>query len=194
MLKRLFLLMALSVPAGLLAQARFGYLNYSEVLRCMPQYAEAESQLNALQEKYDAEIRRSENEFTRKYTEFLQDQKDFPQNILVKRHRELQELMEKSIAFKSEIRGTLQTARDKMLEPLSQDLNDAIAKTAVRYGLEYVVDMDSGVYLYVDVNAGMDITDAVKSALGIQIPVPVRIDDTVPPATLNPAVENGGER
>ena len=136
-LKRLFLLIVLSIPMGLLAQAKFGYLNYSEVLKCMPQYAEAESQLKVLQGKYDAEIQRSENEFTRKYAEFLQEQKDFPQNILVKRHKELQELMEKSIAFKSEIRNTLQTARNKMLEPLNQDLNDAIARVALQYNLEY---------------------------------------------------------
>lgn len=189
-LKRLFLLIVLSIPMGLLAQAKFGYLNYSEVLKCMPQYAEAESQLKVLQEKYDAEIQRSENEFTRKYAEFLQEQKDFPQNILVKRHKELQELMEKSIAFKSEIRNTLQTARNKMLEPLNQDLNDAIARVALQYNLEYVIDMGTGAYLFVNANAGMDITDAVKSALGIQVPV----NNAIPSTLLNPAIDNSKEK
>lgn len=189
-LKRLFLLIVLSIPMGLLAQAKFGYLNYSEVLKCMPQYAEAESQLKVLQGKYDAEIQRSENEFTRKYAEFLQEQKDFPQNILVKRHKELQELMEKSIAFKSEIRNTLQTARNKMLEPLNQDLNDAIARVALQYNLEYVIDMGTGAYLFVNSNAGMDITDAVKSALGIQVPV----NNAIPSTLLNPAIDNSKEK
>lgn len=189
-LKRLFLLIVLSVPMGLFAQAKFGYLNYSEVLKCMPQYAEAESQLKVLQSKYDAEIQRSENEFNRKYAEFLQEQKDFPENILVKRHKELQELMEKSIAFKTEIRGTLQTARDKMLEPLNQDLNDAIAKVALQYNLEYVADTGSGIYLFINTTVGMDITDAVKAMLGIQVQAPKVIPSTV----INPASGNNKER
>lgn len=189
-LKRLFLLIVLSIPMGLLAQAKFGYLNYSEVLKCMPQYAEAESQLKVLQGKYDAEIQRSENEFNRKYAEFLQEQKDFPENILVKRHKELQELMEKSIAFKTEIRNTLQTARDKMLEPLNQDLNDAIAKVALQYNLEYVADTGLGIYLFINTNAGMDITNAVKTMLGIQVQAPKVIPSTV----INPASENNKER
>lgn len=103
MLRRLLLVALCVLPLSVFAQAKFGYLNYSDVLKAMPQYAEAEENLAVLQSKYDAEIQRSEEEFTRKYAEFLQEQKDFPQNIMVKRHKELQELMEKSLAFKDEI-------------------------------------------------------------------------------------------
>ena len=121
MFKHLLLIVLCLLPLGLTAQTqpKFGYMNYAEVLKSMPQYAEAETNLAILRSKYDAEIRRSEDEFTRKYAEFLQEQKDFPHNIMVKRHKELQELMEKSIAFKNEINATLETARDKMLEPLT---------------------------------------------------------------------------
>lgn len=174
MLRRVLLLVLCALPAALAAQTltqpKFGYLNYAEVLKAIPQYAEAEANLAKLQGQYDAEIQRSEDEFTRKYAEFLQEQKDFPQNIMVKRHKELQELMEKSIAFKHEIQTTLETARDKMLEPLTAELNDAISRVALKYNLDYVVNTEEKCYLFVNPSVGMDITNDVKAELGIQQP------------------------
>ena len=174
MLRRVLLLVLCALPAALAAQTltqpKFGYLNYAEVLKAIPQYAEAEANLAKLQGQYDAEIQRSEDEFTRKYAEFLQEQKDFPQNIMVKRHKELQELMEKSIAFKHEIQTTLETARDKMLEPLTAELNDAISRVALKYNLDYVVNTEEKCYLFINPSGGMDITNDVKAELGIQQP------------------------
>ena len=155
MLRRVLLLVLCALPAALAAQTltqpKFGYLNYAEVLKAIPQYAEAEANLAKLQGQYDAEIQRSEDEFTRKYAEFLQEQKDFPQNIMVKRHKELQELMEKSIAFKHEIQTTLETARDKMLEPLTAELNDAISRVALKYNLDYEC-RQQGIYAPADLD------------------------------------------
>lgn len=169
MVRRLIWIALCLLPLGIWAQtqARFGYLNYSEVLKAHPQYAEATAQLAGLEGKYDAEIQRSEDEFNRKYAEFLQEQKDFPQNIMVKRHKELQELMEKSIAFKNEIRATLKTARDKMLAPLTIELNDAIARVALKYNLDYVLNTEERNYLFINPAVGIDITADVETELGI---------------------------
>ena len=186
MLKRLLLLLLCALPAALAAQTlnqpKFGYLNYAEMLKATPQYAEAQAHLARLQRQYDAEIQRSEEEFTRKYAEFLQEQKDFPQNILVKRHKELQELMEKSIAFKDEIRSTLETARDKMLEPLTSELDDAISRVALKYNLGYMVNTEEKTYLFINPSTGMDITNDVKVELGIQQPA----TDSASDATTTP--------
>ncbi len=169
MVRRLIWIALCLLPLGVWAQtqARFGYLNYSEVLKAHPQYVEATAQLAGLEGKYDAEIQRSEDEFNRKYAEFLQEQKDFPQNIMVKRHKELQELMEKSIAFKNEIRATLKTARDKMLAPLTIELNDAIARVALKYNLDYVLNTEERNYLFINPAVGIDITADVETELGI---------------------------
>ena len=162
MVRRLIWIALCLLPLGVWAQtqARFGYLNYSEVLKAHPQYAEATAQLAGLEGKYDAEIQRSEDEFNRKYAEFLQD-------IMVKRHKELQELMEKSIAFKNEIRATLKTARDKMLAPLTIELNDAIARVALKYNLDYVLNTEERNYLFINPAVGIDITADVETELGI---------------------------
>ena len=183
MLRRLLLVALCVLSLSVFAQAKFGYLNYSDVLKAMPQYAEAEENLAVLQSKYDAEIQRSEEEFTRKYAEFLQEQKDFPQNIMVKRHKELQELMEKSLAFKDEITRTLATAREKMLEPLTIELNDAVTRVAQRYNLDYVLNTEAKPYLYINPAVGFDMTRDVKKELGI------RVSNEIPATVLSAPVE-----
>ena len=82
----------------------FGYLSYETALKSMPQYAEVQQTLAQLREQYQAETLRVEDEFNRKYEDFLEGQRDFPRTILQKRQTELQELMEKNIKFKENSR------------------------------------------------------------------------------------------
>lgn len=89
------------LPLNASAQGKFGYLSYDAVLKAMPEYAIAEQNLANLTAQYESEVKRAEDEFNTKYEQFLDGQHEFPQTILQKRQRELQDLMEKNIAFKA---------------------------------------------------------------------------------------------
>ena len=78
---------------------KYGYLHYDSLLVKMSDYAAAQEQLATLRKQYQQETDYNEQGFKRQFAEFLQGQKNFPQNILLKRQRDLQEAMEKSIAF-----------------------------------------------------------------------------------------------
>ena len=82
---------------NVLPKPKFGYLSYSEVIKLMPEYVRAQEKLNLLQQRYDEELARADNEFNLKFSEFLEGQKNFPENILLKRQKELQDLMEKNL-------------------------------------------------------------------------------------------------
>ena len=86
------------------AQMRFGYLSYSEVLQAMPDYATVKSNVAKLQGQFEDEMKRAEEEFNKKYEEFLEGQHEFAVSIRNKRQSELQDLMEKNMAFKQEAR------------------------------------------------------------------------------------------
>ena len=58
--------------------ARYGYLSYQEALESMPQYAMVQKQMENLRSQYQAETLRVEEEFNRKYEEFLEGQREFP--------------------------------------------------------------------------------------------------------------------
>ena len=115
-MKKFLLLALMALPLSLHAQneeatvvataatqeVKFGYVSYSTLLESMPDYAVAMNKYAQLEEKYAAETRRVEDEFNAKYEAFLEGQRDFPPSILNKRQSELQELLEKNIAFKNE--------------------------------------------------------------------------------------------
>ena len=79
-----FLLLPFAVKAQT-TQGRFGYLSYNAIFQAMPEYEVSRQKLADLKSKYDKEAQRSEEEFQRKFAEFLQGQKEFPENILLKR-------------------------------------------------------------------------------------------------------------
>ena len=79
---------------------KYGTIHYDSLLVSLPQYAQVQQRMEELQKKYEAETTYNEQNFKRLFAEFLQGQKDFPQNILLKRQRDLQEQMEKAIAFR----------------------------------------------------------------------------------------------
>src|SRR3712207_8703903 len=71
-----------------------------------------------LRAKYDAEMKRVEDEFNKKYEDFLDGQRNFAPSILKKRQAELQELIEKNAAFKKEAQELLKKAEKEALAPL----------------------------------------------------------------------------
>jgi outer membrane protein len=121
--------------------------------------------MQALQEQYAAEQKRVEDEFNKKYEEFLDGQRDFPQTILQKRQMELQELMEKNIAFKKESQRLLAEAREKAMQPLKTRLADALARVGSSRGLAFIINTDQNALPWMNITMGEDVTEAVLEAL-----------------------------
>ena len=153
------------VEALPIKKPKFGYLSYSEVIRLMPEYLRSQERLNLLQKRYDEELMRADKEFNLKFAEFLDGQKDFPENILLKRQKELQDLMEKSIQFKKELKVLLEKARKEFCTPVEEKLNEIIAQIGQEIGFEYILNIDNNSYPFINKSSGMDITELVKHKL-----------------------------
>ena len=95
MMRKSFLFLIAFVTLSVTAQSQFGYVSYREMVKSLPEYNIVEAHLDELQAKYEAEIARADREFNQKYVDFIESQSQFPDNIRIKRHKELQELMEK---------------------------------------------------------------------------------------------------
>lgn len=161
----LFLLIFIAVSA--MAQSKFGYVSYKEILKALPEYQLVSTHLDELQAKYEAEILRSDREFNQKYADFIEEQSNFPDNIRIKRHKELQELMEKTIAFKDEVNQTMREARREMMQPLHEKVDEAVMKVCVDGGYDYILNTDDRAYIAINPKSGKDITDKVKEELHI---------------------------
>ena len=81
---------------------KFGYLSIDSVMQVMPEYAQMQYDMKQLAGHYEAEQKRVEDDFNKKYEDFLDGQASYPKTILQKRQNELQEMLDKNIAFKKE--------------------------------------------------------------------------------------------
>ena len=144
---------------------RYGYLSYKEALESMPQYATVQKQMENLRNQYQAETKRVEEEFNRKYEEFLEGQHEFPKTILQKRQTELQQLMEKNIEFKANSLKELDAAEKEAMAPLRLRLNDVLREIGLKKGYAFIYDTDTKALPFINLEMGENINLLVQDAL-----------------------------
>ena len=145
--------------------AKYGYMSFSGVLQSMPEYISAMTRYNELRGKYEAEVQYNETTFRQMFADFLQGQKDFPQNIMLKRQRGLQEEMEKSLAFRHEADSLLAKAKEAFLATANNMLSNAIKAVGQERGYETIVNTDQKAYLYMKPELSEDATPFVLAKL-----------------------------
>ena len=155
----------LSLQAQENATFRFGYLSYETALKSMSEYAIVQQKLADLRQQFQDETLRVEDEFNRKYEEFLEGQREFPQSILKKRQMELQELLDKNIAFKENSRKELEKAEQDLMAPLKIRLIEVLDKMGRENGYAFIIDTDVKALPFINPAMGYDLNQQVQDAL-----------------------------
>ena len=144
---------------------KFGYLSYDSVMVAVPDYTELKTNMAQLREQYEAEQKRVENDFNKKYEEFLDGQASFPKTILQKRQSELQEMLDRNIEFKKQSQKMLSEAEANMMEVIKTTINMAVNIIAQERGYAFVLNTDKEAVTFINPALGEDITEAVKLLL-----------------------------
>ena len=152
-------------PQTAAVQPRFGYLNYRAIFEEMPEYAEAQKSLAEIKAKYDTETAHNEETFKRMYLEFLQGQKEFPQTIMLKRQKELQEAMENGIKFRNQVKQLLEQARTDLEKPLVTRLDSAITLVGMERRYDVIINTEEKTFPFINRITGEDITELVRQKL-----------------------------
>lgn len=156
--KRLLLSLLLIISASVVhAQTLFGYFSRDSVMRSMSGYVEAMAELEQLRGQYEAEAKREEEEFNVKYEDFLGDIRDLAPAIAQKRQAELQDLMEKNIAFRKEAERLLAGAEAEALTPLKARIETALQRIGRERGFHFIVNTDTDACPYISPDVGEDI-------------------------------------
>ena len=164
--KIILFFISLIVPLIIAAQdIKFGYFSYTEVLKSMPEYAKATADLNVLKQKYDEEAKRSETDFRVQYENFLEGQRNFAPTILKKRQAEIQDIMDRNIAFKKESERLLAKAEKEAFMPAKNKLNAAIISIGEDKKYAFIFNTDNNTLPYINKYFGEDITDLLKKLL-----------------------------
>lgn len=145
-----------------------GSIRTNTILQNMPQYKAMQASMQALREQYEAEARKSEEDFQRKFEEFLQGKDEFPKTILEKRQNELQSILEANANFRIKVQELLAEAEKSLMTDVRAEMTDAIAVVAQDKGVTIVFDLDNGSVPYILSGLAVDLTADVIQLLGIE--------------------------
>lgn len=144
---------------------KYGFLSYEAALQAMPEYGQMQADMALLKSQYEDEQKRVEDDFNKKYEEFLDGQASYPKTILQKRQSELQEILDKNIAFKKESEKLLLQAQCDAIAPLKQKLNAILGKIGQERGYAFILNTDNNSTPWLNPVMGEDITEAVEALL-----------------------------
>ena len=144
---------------------KFGFLSYDSVRQSMKEYAEMQQQVATMRSAYEAEMKRVEDDFNKKYEEFLDGQKNFPTTILQKRQSELQEMLDKNIAFKNESLRILNEQESQLMESINLMVKICVQQVGQRHGYAFILNTDADALPWLNPEMGEDVTEEVKALL-----------------------------
>lgn len=171
MLKKIALVLMLALPMGVFAQnLKFGHINAQEIVSAMPEFAKAQSDIEALDKQLTSELQRTQEEFNKKYQEFQQAiaKDSLPANIAERRQKELQDMMQRQEQFQQEAQQQMQKAQADAMAPIYKKLDDAIKVVGAAEGVIYIFDLARTPVAYVNESQSINLTPKVKTQLGIK--------------------------
>ena len=68
-MKKLFLMLLMCAPMAVFAQ-KFGHVNAQEIIQVMPEYLKAKTEIDALQQQYEADLKGMQDEVTKKVKDY----------------------------------------------------------------------------------------------------------------------------
>lgn len=166
MKKLFFTLLTALLPLVVSAQGiKFGYFSYNKVYHAMADYAKAKQAFDALKAKYDAEVKRSEDDFNHRYEDFLEVQRTLEPSILRKRQSELEDLMQRNKQFKKDTERLLKQAEEETFAPVKQKLSTTLRQMGSESGYAFILNTDNNSVPFVNNAVGEDVSEALITVL-----------------------------
>lgn len=144
-----------------------GYVNSTELLNAFPERERASAKLLTLSDNYKKELEIMQNEYNKKYSDYITYQASLAENIKLRRMQELTELESNMQKFMELAQKDIEAKEKELLEPLKNKIKEAIYAVGVERNFTVIYDVaDSGI-VFVSPNA-TDASSYVKAKLGIR--------------------------
>ena len=165
-MKKVVFMLLMCAPLTVLAQ-KFGHVNAQEIIQVMPEYTKAKTEIDALQQQYEADLKSMQEEFTKKVKDYEANAQTLPENIKQRREQELTEMQQKIQQSFQDNQQALSKASQEKMQAITMKVVDAIKAVGQEGGYDYVMDTNSGVP-YISTTLSTDVTAQVKAKLGLK--------------------------
>ena len=168
--------LTLTVMLVLCAEAvfaqKFGRVDLAAVVTNMPEFAEAQTNLEAYGKDLQDQLEQIMVEFNTLYADYQKSAASLSDSVRQLKERELSELQQRYQDFQQLAQQDMQKKEAEIMNPIYEKANEAVKKVSAAGGYVAVFstagDQASSAGLaYFDPTALVDITPAVKKELGI---------------------------
>ncbi|GDX48221.1 MAG: OmpH family outer membrane protein [Bacteroidota bacterium] len=168
-MKKNLILIALFALTAISAQAqRFAYVDSDYILSNIPEYAEAQKQLDEISKNWQKEIENKFKEIDQLYKNYQQEQVLFTEEMKKQKQKEIEdkekaakELQKKRFGYE----GDLFQKRQELIKPIQDKMYEAISKVAGTKGFDVIFDKSSSTTMLYS-NSKLDASDDVIKQLG----------------------------
>jgi outer membrane protein len=147
-------------------QVRIAYVNTTELLNAFPEREIASQRLLELSENYRRELELMQNEYNRKYADFITHQATLAENIKLRRMQELTEMENRIRQFMELAQQDIENQEQVMLLPLKRAINEAIQAVGIEFNFAVIYDLANPAIAFLSPDA-VDANPLVKLRLGI---------------------------
>ena len=153
------------LPLSIFAQeSKIAIVNTDEVIQVMPEFIDMQKQIADMEKKYQAEMKVMEEEYKKKYSDYMAQQDSLTENIKIRRMQELQDMEQRTQNFIQLSQQDFQKKQQELFTPIQEKLKNAIKAVGDEKGYTYIINPQ--VVLYAG-SASVDATPFVKAKLGI---------------------------
>ena len=156
--------MMLMLPMAISAQ-KFGHINTQELFAMMPEVNKVRLTMDTINNQYENQLASMNEEFQRKYQDYMAQEATMADAIKQIRQQELQEMQQRIQLFYQTAEQDIQKKQQELLAPVHEKMTKAIKAVGDREGYTYIFDSAAMVHIGADAT---DVMPAVKRELGIQ--------------------------
>ena len=144
------------------------YADVEFIFSKLPAARQIESELKSLQKQLESKFQIKYDEFNKKYSTYVEKRKTLPDTVRLASEKELQLLQENLEKFRQDSQVTLQHKQEQLLEPVTKDIQAAIAAVAKENAYTFILNAGvGGQDMLLHADAAMDISALVLQKLGV---------------------------
>lgn len=166
-MKKLLILIAAVLGVSTVSAQKFARINVQEVVMAMPEFEEAQKNLEAFGKDLNEQMEQIQVEFNNKLADFQKNQATMAASVKQMRQQELEQLQQRFSEFQQIAQQDFQKKQGELLEPVQKKAQDAVNKVAKANGYIVVFDISVPSLAYIDEVQTTDIAPLVKKELGI---------------------------
>ncbi len=141
------------------------YVNSSELLDSLKEKQEATNKLIDLSDNYKKELELMQNEYNKKYSDYITYQTSLSDNIKLRRMQELTQLENRIQEFMRLAQEDIEQQEQMLLQPLKERIASAIRLVGIENNFTIIYDISDSGIAFINPSA-TDVNQLVKQKLG----------------------------